>query len=123
MNKKLISLIAVLALLGGCVTVSESGYYWGKYANSYYKVLKAPEEKNVLAHEENLRVIIKESEERNLRVPPGIQAELGYLVAKREGDEAAAAYFQKEAQLYPESKVFLERLISKSSERSDSNDG
>ena len=73
--------------------------------------MKDPTENNILAHEDNLRKIIRVSEEKNLKVAPGILAELGYLTSKRNNNQEAAALYEKEVQLYPESRVFLERLI------------
>lgn len=108
-NKGIYILLLVL-LLSGCVVTSPVGYYWGSYSKTYYTLLKDPSEKNVLAHEDNLRKIIRVSEEKNLKVAPGIQAELGYLVSKKNNNQEAIALYEKEVNLYPESKVFLERL-------------
>ena len=110
-NKGIYILLFVL-LLSGCVVTSPVGYYWGSYSKTYYTLLKDPSEKNVLAHEENLRKIVRVSETKNLKVAPGIQAELGYLISKREENQEATALYEKEVKLYPESRVFLERLIS-----------
>jgi hypothetical protein len=45
-------------------------------------------------------------------VPPGIHAELGYLKGKQ-GDQAARdRHFVLEIRLYPEARVFAEKLIA-----------
>ena len=107
-----IHIFALVMLLSGCVVTSDAGYYWGSYSKTYYAVLKNPTAENILAHEDNLRNIIKVSNERDLTVAPGIQAALGYLLSKNSSNQEAVALYEKEAQLYPESKIFLERLLS-----------
>jgi hypothetical protein len=56
--------------------------------------------------------MIEEADRRGLRVPPGIHAELGYLKGKQ-GDQAARdRHFVLEIRLYPEARVFAEKLIA-----------
>ena len=43
-------------------------------------------------------------------MPPGIHAELGYMLAKQGNKSTAIEQFQKEAITYPESKNFIERI-------------
>ena len=45
-------------------------------------------------------------------MPPGIHAELGNLLAFDNQTDAAVAEFNKEVKLYPESRIFIERLLS-----------
>lgn len=105
--------MSALAVLSGCAAqVTEAGYYWGNYANTLYAHTKSPSEETLAQHIEELQKIIAESKERELKVPPGILAELGYIEASRGNDEAALAHYEAEMQLYPESRVFLERLTT-----------
>ena len=101
-----------LTLLVGCSTVTEAGYYWGNYSSTLYAYTKAPSDTTELAHIESLNDIVDKSNEKGLKVPPGIFAELGYLSAKRNEENLAIAYYDEEARLYPESKIFLEKLIA-----------
>lgn len=120
MNRKTKLVFLSLALIfTGCTTVSEAGYYWGGYSNSYYKLIKNPGEESRMEHENNLRKILEVSKERDLRVAPGIYAELGYLVSLRESNEEAAAYYESEINLYPESRLFLERLTAGNDEEKE----
>jgi hypothetical protein len=107
-------LLAVIVMAGmtGCATVTEAGYYWGNYSKTLYAYSKAPSDETLTAHKTELERIIEESNKRNLKVPPGIHAELGYLEALRGQDALAKAHYENEIQLYPESRVFLERLMS-----------
>lgn len=115
MNKKLIAAAAVFIGLTGCASqVTEAGYYWGNYANTLYVYTKEPSDETLAKHVEELNDIVVESNERELKVPPGIYAELGFINAKAGDDAAAMAHYEAEMKLYPESRVFLERLTAES---------
>jgi hypothetical protein len=45
--------------------------------------------------------------------PPGLQAHLGYLQLIAGNGTAAVSWFREEEETYPESAVFMDRLISK----------
>ena len=96
----------------GCASLSAGGYYWGKYSYTYHDLLKEPSDDTRAAHEETLRDIIENSNERDIRVPPSIHAELAYLLTFKNADEEAMTHFEIERTLYPESQTFLERLLS-----------
>ena len=104
--------VAVLLALSGCATVTEAGYYWGKYSSTLYNYTKNPSDETLAAHVEELEDIITESAERELRVPPGVHAELGYIRARQGDDTTAMAHYESEMALYPESRLFLERLVA-----------
>lgn len=113
-------LIASLVFLGGCAaTVTEAGYYWGDYSQTLYKYTKDPNETTLAGHVEELEDIIATSDEKGLKVPPGIYAELGYIKARQGNDAIAMGYYEKEMSLYPESRLFLERLTVETSKGSD----
>lgn len=114
MKMRIHVLLALIAMAGmtGCATVTEAGYYWGNYSKTLYAYNKAPSDETLMAHKVELERIIEESKERKLKVPPGIHAELGYYEAGRGEDALAKAHYENEMQLYPESRVFLERLMS-----------
>jgi hypothetical protein len=94
-------LVASLVFLGGCAaTVTEAGYYWGDYSQTLYKYTLDPNEDTLAEHTEELNNIIDKSRE------------FGYIRA-RQGDNAqATAYYETEMSLYPESRLFLERLTA-----------
>lgn len=102
------------ALLAGLFFVGcapQAMYYYGNYSQTLYSFKKTMNEKTLTRHTQELEKIIKESKKRNLPVPPGIYAELGYIHYKAKKTKDAAALFQKESALYPESRVFMDRLI------------
>jgi len=113
-------LVASLFFLGGCAaTVTEAGYYWGDYSQTLYKYTKDPNETTLAAHVEELEDIISTSDEKGLKVPPGIHAELGYIKARQGNDALAMGHYEKEMSLYPESRLFLERLTVEANKGSD----
>jgi hypothetical protein len=107
-------IVAAILMLSGCVTVTEAGYYWGKYSSTLYAYTKNPSDESLAAHVEELEEIISESSERDLRVPPGIHAELGYIKARQGDDGMAIGHYESEMSLYPESRLFLERVLAAS---------
>ena len=121
--RKIIGALAITSILvlSGCATVTEAGYYWGKYSTTLYNYTKNPSDETLGAHVEELEKIIAESLERELRVPPGVYAELGYIRAKQGNNDVAMAHYESEMALYPESRLFLERLVatSQTEERKD----
>ena len=53
---------------------------------------------------------LKISEKKNKIVPPGVNAEYGYLLLKEGQENEGFAYLAKEIELYPESTVFITRI-------------
>lgn len=102
--------VAALIALAGCQTVTPAGYYWGNYSKTLYAYTKSPSQETLAEHTAELQRIIEEAQKRNLRVPPGIHAELGYIEARRGDSALAMAHYQSEMQQYPESRAFVERL-------------
>ena len=124
MNPLKLGLIAISALfLLGCAT-PEKMYYWGDYSNTLYQSKKHPSEQAGLSHQQALENIIVESGKRNLRIPPGVYAELGYIYFRQNKKDLAIQNFKLEKQLYPESAILMERLENavKSADKPDSAD-
>ena len=105
-------LILLSVIFSGCATVSESNLYWGNYSNTLYKVKKEPGEASNAAHEEELRSIVEKSKELNLRVPPGVYAELGLYAIERGDQNAAQNYFRLEQDTYPEGSILMQRILN-----------
>ena len=105
-------LFLLIVVLTGCAT-QKPLYYWGNYSSSLYKYKKAPTEENMKAHQAVLLNIIDQSNKLNLRVPPGVCCEYGYLLFKEGKQVEAMQYFDLEEKTYPESKPFLDRLRAK----------
>jgi hypothetical protein len=107
-----ICVFSALIFLNGCATQPQK-YYFGNYSQTLYKEVKDQNDESLLKHKQELEKIISESEKRMLIVPPGICAELGYLNLKSNNQSEAVRLFQKESEIYPESKCLMDRLINK----------
>lgn len=85
-------------------------YYYGKYSHTLYNYKKNPNDKTFQDHMSELDDIIEKSNEKNLRVPPGIYCEYAYLLLQKGEKKEALKYIDLEEHTYPESVVFIERL-------------
>lgn len=101
----------VLCCLVSAGCAPKKMYYFGNYSNTLYSFEKNQNDESLLKHKQELETVITESESRNLPVPPGIYAELGYINLKSNNSKEAIRLFQAESQLYPESRHFMDRLI------------
>jgi len=94
-------------------------YYFGNYSSTLYSFEKNQTDELLLKHQQELETIITKSETKNLPVPPGIYAELGYINLKSNNSKEAIRLFQAESQLYPESKHLMDRLIESAESKND----
>lgn len=112
MRKKIVVAFSSLLLLSltSCQT-STKLYSWHHYENVAYANTKKHTEKTM----EDLmtcyqKMILKQKQTRKT-VPPGIYAEKGYQLVKSGKVDEGVECFKQEIALYPESKVFIERII------------
>ena len=105
------SLLAALlvALSSGACVGPQPYYAWGSYNETLYAHYHAPQQRE--AWIEGLKTTILEAEQEGKRMPPGIYAEYGYALFEEGATELAVAYFQKEQALWPESRLFMEKMI------------
>ena len=99
----------LVVLFTGCATVSPSKLYWGNYSQTLYQVKISPGEASNKAHEIELQSIVQKSKEMNLRVPPGVYAELGVFAVDKGEKSSAKNYFRLEQETYPEAGVLMNR--------------
>ena len=104
-------LAAFILLLCSCATYQPGLYYYGKYSNTLYDFKKSPTEEQLQIHIDQLNDIIKVSNKKNLRVPPGIYAELGFYYSQQGNYEEAINLYKLETATYPESLKFMNTLI------------
>ena len=113
MKKVLISVLAVFAfLMSGCAG-QKPMYEYGNYSETYYQLKQNGDTETTGKWKAALEDSIKESNEQGLRTPPGINANLGYLYLKVNDADKAISFFNVEKTLYPESTVFMNKLIKK----------
>jgi len=98
----------LVGLLAGCVT-NHQRYGWGTYDPSLYAYYKDPTKEAELA--ESLAAVISTADSHHAVVPPGIYAEYGYLQLQEGKNLSAVELFKQEETHWPESKVFMDRMI------------
>ncbi len=103
------STLVIALFLSGCAA-SPSMYYWGDYSSTLYHSKKTPSDETLLKHQQTLEKIIEESKTKNMKVPPGVYAELGYIYLRQNKNDLAIQHFRMEKELYPESTLFMQRL-------------
>ncbi|MBB4659427.1 DUF4810 domain-containing protein [Parvularcula dongshanensis] len=106
--RKTVGCLVCVAALAACATPSR--YEWGDYERSLYGYARSPELRD--QYEQSLRDAIDVGEKTN-RVAPGIYAELGYLLLEEGDERGAAEAFEREMELFPESRAFIERVMGR----------
>lgn len=114
MNVYKILLPALFGLFfAGCVSsdAPRNLYYWnGAYSESMYQYMI--EEGNIYEQIDELEETLDYAYQKNLKVPPGMLAHLGLLYSNIGNDDKAQMYLDKEAEIFPESKSYIEFLKS-----------
>jgi len=99
----------IIALsVAGCATQHQH-YDWGSYDPSLYGYYKNPTKVGELSA--SLQTIIDTADKHHAAVPPGIYAEYGYLQMQQGKNQSAVDFFKREESHWPESRVFMERMI------------
>lgn len=110
MKKLFISGICIL-MFYSCSTSEKALYSWYNYVDSSYQFNKKQDPKSTEALLKDYQKMEAKQKGTRQIVPPGIYAENGYMLVKSGKTEEGIALLKKEAELYPESKLFIERII------------
>lgn len=105
-------LAAVGLLLGGCQTARPL-YHWGNYEKVMYLSYAKPEKATLEVQREKLEEDVQQAAGRNAAVHPGLHAQLGYVYFQLGRVDDALKEFNTEKALFPESAVFMDRMIEK----------
>jgi hypothetical protein len=106
-----LALLSALLLIGGC-HAHESTYYWGEYQSLLYKMHEAPGEAAPVRQVELLSKDVQVAAGKGKPVPPGVLVHRGYMNLLLGRPDLAMVDFQAEKTRYPESAVFIDRLIT-----------
>ena len=109
---KTLCLLMVLSLVG-CATPKQSLYQWGNYENQVYALYNDPGKSPLEAQIEKLEADYQKARSTNKAVPPGFHAHLGYLYFQAGKGDQAVQSFQTEKALFPESAVYMDRVLAK----------
>lgn len=111
MKKTVIFLFGCLGLLLTACSTTSTLYSWHNYEKNTYQYQKTnTDEAFDKAMKEYLKIIQKQNGTRKT-IPPGINAEYGYMLYKAGKQEEGLSYLKKEISLYPESEVYISRII------------
>lgn len=107
---KILSLFLCGIIFAGCVSSeARSLYRWdGVYTKSLQDYLS--EEADIYANLQMLKQSVDHAELSGIKPPPGVLAHLGLLYSNSGDIASARAYFDKEAQNFPEAKSYMEFL-------------
>lgn len=101
----------LLTLLAGCAS-PPSIYYWGHYEDLVYTSYAEPGKADPVLQIEQLEADYQVARAQNRPVPPGFHAHLGVLYFQVGKLDRARQELQAEQGQFPESAVFMERLLS-----------
>lgn len=111
--KTIILTLVSIGLIGiSCAIQKKTLYYWGDYSKTLYALKKTPNDEHLTRHKKALQEIIGKSAEKKLKVPPGVYAEYGFILAREGDSKGAEKYFKLEAETYPEATPFMEKLVA-----------
>ena len=85
-------------------------FFWGDYSKTLYAYKKDPNEKTLAEHKKSLTEILTQSASKRKRIPPGVYAELGYILIKEGKGQEGMECLDKEIALFPESQIFIAKL-------------
>ena len=108
--KKLLIYLLPLALLASCAPKIQL-YSWADYEKTSYNYLKNANEESTQKLIATYDKIIKKQVGTRKTVPPGIMADYGFLLINQGKVEEGKAMLAKEIKTYPESKIFIERIL------------
>jgi len=109
--KRFLWLVASTAALAGCAT-PRTLYTWGNYEELIYASYVTPGKLPPEGQVEILEKDYQQSRATNKRMPPGWHAHLGYLYYQLGQPDEARRELSTEKAEFPESRVFMDRLLA-----------
>jgi hypothetical protein len=106
--KRLLSIAALAALTAVAACAPAARFEWGAYEPALYAYSQNPENRE--AYRTALERAIEAGRKRDA-VAPGLLAELGYLHLQAGETAQALVLFKEERTRFPESAVFMDRVI------------
>jgi len=101
--------VAAAALAGAGCASRGTLYHWGDYDEALYRHYRRPQDREEWV--ESLKTAVLAAEREGRKVPPGLYAEYGYALYEEGVFPQAIVYFQKEREEWPESRLFMEKMI------------
>ena len=108
--KNYIYMLVIAVALSSCGS-SKKLYSWNKYEQASYNYLKKADEKSTNKIIKEYKKIINEQKGIRKSIPPGMCADYGFILIQKGNKADGIANLKKEIALYPESKVFIDRIL------------
>ncbi len=87
-------------------------YHWGHYEELVYEMYTKPGKAAPAVQVEKLSRDVSEAQATGAHVPPGVHLHLGYMYFLEGNAAAARQELETEKQLFPESTIFVDRLLT-----------
>ncbi len=111
-NRSFLLLLA-FTLLAGCAAKQPPLYQWGSYEDQVYAMYRDTGKVPIEEQLENLEQDYQVARAADKPVPPGYHAHMGYLYFQLGKTDQALQSFETEKALFPESTVYMDRLIAR----------
>lgn len=108
--KKLLIAICCMIAIASCTT-QKTLYSWYDSEDATYMYTKRGTDELLTEAMEQYEKVIRKQKGIRKTVPPGVNAEYGYLLYKAGKKEEGLTLLKAEIQAYPESEVFISRII------------
>ena len=108
--KKLFICFLFGLFLMSCIS-NQNLYYWGNYQETTYNYAKTATDKSLSDLMITYKTLMDKQNGTRKTVPPCLCADYGYMLYKQGKTEEGLALLKKEIDLYPESSVFISRII------------
>ncbi|HWR73665.1 MAG TPA: DUF4810 domain-containing protein [Nitrospirota bacterium] len=109
--KILFPVLMLAAALAGCA--KPLLYQWGSYEEQVYTMYSDPGKISPEEQLQHLEQDYQAARSANRPVPPGYHAHVGYLYFQLGKADQALQSFETEKALFPESTVYMDRLIAR----------
>ncbi len=110
--RKFAFVVFLPALLSSCAP-RQTLYFWGHYEEVLYRSYAKPGEGGPEKQIEKLEQDYQVARSQQKPMPPGWHANLGYLYYQTGKLDEARQEFKTEKAAFPESTVFMDRLLAK----------
>lgn len=106
------AILVLIFILTSC-NPQKTLYSWGDYQQKSYAYLKNSSDENLEKLIKSYEDLINKQKGSRQTIPPGICADYGYLLVTKGEQEKGIEFLKREIALYPESTVFISRIIKK----------
>ncbi|HUJ18239.1 MAG TPA: DUF4810 domain-containing protein [Nitrospirota bacterium] len=111
--KRTFLFLLTATILAGCAPKHPQLYQWGSYEAQVYALYSDPGKVPIEEQLQQLERDYQRARAADKPVPPGYHAHVGYLYFQLGKTDQALQSFETEKILFPESTVYMDRLIAR----------